>query len=43
MGVGRAPYPANGSFDTGTAMLTTLGRWLDEHRAELPAGTCKPR
>lgn len=43
IGVAMAAYPANGSFDTGTAMLTTLGRWLDEHRAELPAGTCKPR
>ncbi|BBZ67822.1 hypothetical protein MINS_32510 [Mycolicibacterium insubricum] len=43
IGVAMAAYPANGSFDTGTSMLTALGRWLDEHRAELPAGTCKPR
>ena len=39
-GVALAAKPADGRFETGTAMITKLSAWVLEHRGELPAGRC---
>ncbi|WP_156616786.1 hypothetical protein [Mycobacterium sp. 852014-52144_SCH5372336] len=39
-GVSLAAKPADGSFDTGTAMLDSLGAWVDHRRDEIPGGHC---
>ena len=38
--VAVAVEPASGSFADGTADLTKMGNWLNEHIAMLPAGQC---
>ncbi len=38
--VAVAVQPASGSFADGTAEMTKIGRWLNDHIAMLPAGQC---
>lgn len=38
--VAIAAEPSSGSFDAGTAALTSIASWLDAHLDDLPAGTC---
>lgn len=39
-GVSISAKPADGSFDTGTAMLDSLGAWVDQRRDKIPGGHC---
>ena len=39
-GVSLAAKSSDGSYDSGAAMLSTLGDWVYQHREEFPAGTC---
>ena len=41
IGVALAARPADGSFDTGVAMITKLGNWVRQHLDEFPAGRCR--
>lgn len=38
--VSMAAVPRNGSFTTGTKMLTRMGTWLAKNLAQLPKGRC---
>ncbi|OZC96300.1 hypothetical protein CH275_26585 [Rhodococcus sp. 06-235-1A] len=40
VGVAIAAQPDSGSFADGTAMLDSVGRWLESRSAQLPAGYC---
>lgn len=39
-GTSLAAKPADGSFDTGKAMLNALGTWVDQRRNDIASGHC---
>lgn len=41
IGVSLAAVPRDGAFESGTAMISKLGDWVYDHRADLPAGSCR--
>lgn len=40
-GVSLAARPADGTFETGQAMLDVLGSWIDQHRNNIGGGHCR--